>query len=325
MKECGYYNMFVGKWHLGGPEVWPDKRGYDEVYGLSDFGNVSNYYAPFFRMRGADTTKKIAKNGDYITDFLTDKAVSMIENYDRDQPFMLSMHYYNVHSPNIGRKDLFDKYKAKGMTDIQANYAAQIEAVDESVGRIRKAIKDRGIEDNTIVIYFSDQGGLYSNYPLRGCKLIDDTMAEGGIRVPLAIYYPGVTKKGSVCQTPVQALDFFPTFMEIATGKKYKNKELDGESIMPLLKGKKMKERNLYFFRAYNTDQYAAIINGDWKLIKYHSGKYQLYNLRDDISETTDLQNVYPERFEKMKKDLRNWETNVVPEYENDYRKRINY
>ena len=110
----------------------------------------------------------------------------MIENYDRDQPFMLSMHYYNVHSPNIGRKDLFDKYKAKGMTDIQANYAAQIEAVDESVGRIRKAIKDRGIEDNTIVIYFSDQGGLYSNYPLRGCKLIDDTMAEGGIRVPLA-------------------------------------------------------------------------------------------------------------------------------------------
>ena len=116
-----------------------------------------------------------------------------------------------------------------------------------------------------------------------------------------------------------------PTFMEIATGKKYKNKELDGESIMPLLKGKKMKERNLYFFRAYNTDQYAAIINGDWKLIKYHSGKYQLYNLRDDISETTDLQNVYPERFEKMKKDLRNWETNVVPEYENDYRKRINY
>lgn len=106
---------------------------------------------------------------------------------------------------------------------------------------------------------------------------------------------------------------------------KYKNKELDGESIMPLLKGKKMKERNLYFFRAYNTDQYAAIINGDWKLIKYHSGKYQLYNLRDDISETTDLQNVYPERFEKMKKDLRNWETNVVPEYENDYRKRINY
>ena len=150
-------------------------------------------------------------------------------------------------------------------------------------------------------------------------------MAEGGIRVPLAIYYPGVTEKGSVCTTPVQALDFFPTFMEIATGKKYKNKKLDGESIMPLLHGKKMKERNLYFFRAYNTDQYAAIINGDWKLIKYHSGKYQLYNLHNDISETTDLKNVYPERFEKMKKDLRNWEENVVPEYENDYRKRINY
>lgn len=326
MKECGYYNMFVGKWHLGGPEFWPDKRGYDEVYGLSDFGNVSNYYAPFFRYRkGADTTKEISNKGDYITDFLTDKAVNMIENYDCNQPFLLSMHYYNVHSPNIGRKDLFAKYKAKGMTDIQANYAAQIEAVDESVGRIRKAIKDRGIEDNTIVIYFSDQGGLYSNYPLRGCKLIEDTMAEGGIRVPLAIYYPGVTERGSVCTTPVQALDFFPTFMEIATGKKYKNKELDGESIMPLLHGKKMKERNLYFFRAYNTDQYAAIINGDWKLIKYHSGKYQLYNLHNDISETTDLKNVYPERFEKMKKDLRNWEENVVPEYENDYRKRINY
>ncbi len=129
-------------------------------------------------------------------------------------------------------------------------------------------------------------------------------MAEGGIRVPLAIYYPGVTKKVVFAKPQCRLLDFFPTFMEIATGKKYKNKELDGESIMPLLKGKKMKERNLYLFRAYNTDQYAAIINGDWKLIKYHSGKYQLYNLRDDISETTDLQNVYPERFEKMKKKI---------------------
>ncbi|MFR9587746.1 MAG: sulfatase/phosphatase domain-containing protein, partial [Rikenellaceae bacterium] len=165
-------------------------------------------------------------------------------------------------------------------------------------------------------------GGLFNNYPLRGCKLIDDTLAEGGIRVPLLIHYPGLTDGGATCQTPVSAIDFYPTFVEIATGKKCKDEQIQGVSILPLLKGKTIKDRNIYMWRSYH-DQYAALICGDWKIIKWFTGKYQMYNLRSDIGETTDLQNVETKRFEKMKKELWAWEQEAIPAYEDDYRDRI--
>ncbi|MFR9582288.1 MAG: sulfatase [Rikenellaceae bacterium] len=322
LHDYGYYNMFVGKWHLGGPEYWPQHQGFDEVYGLSDYGNVSNYYAPFFRFPKGDDTTKGAKKGSLMSDYLTDKAVDMIENYKGDKPFMMSLFYYNVHTPNIGRKDLVEKYMKQGMSLRDANYAAQVKVVDLSVGEVRKALEKKGIADNTIIIYFSDQGGPFSNYPLRGCKLIDDTLAEGGIRVPLIINYPGVTQAGSTCTTPVSAIDFYPTLIEVASGKKCTDKQTQGVSILPLLNGKDIKPRNIYFWRSYH-DQYAALINGDWKIIKWYTGKYQMYNLRSDIGETTDLQNVEPKRFEQMKKDLWAWEQEAIPSYKDDYRKRI--
>ncbi|MFI3305521.1 MAG: sulfatase [Rikenellaceae bacterium] len=324
LREVGYYNMFVGKWHLGERDYWADKQGFDEVFGLSDYGNVSNYYAPFFRFpKGDDTTKEVEK-GTLMSDYLTDKAVEMIESYDREQPFQLSMFYYNVHTPNIGRKDLVAKYIKEGMSKRDANYAAQVAVVDMSVGSIREALERKGIADDTVVVFFSDQGGPFSNYPLRGCKLIDDTLAEGGIRVPLAIYYPGVTEASSVCNTPVSAIDLYPTFLEIATGKGCKDPQIQGQSILPLLEGRDIKGRNLYFWRSYH-DQYAAMISGDWKIIKWFSGRYQMYNLRSDIGETTDLQNVEPKRFERMKRELWAWEQEAVPSYEGDYRERIKH
>ncbi len=324
LREYGYYNMFVGKWHLGGPEYWPQHQGFDEVYGLSDYGNVSNYYAPFFRYPKGDDTTKDAPKETLMSDYLTDKAVDMIENYDGEKPFMMSLFYYNVHTPNIGRKDLVAKYQKQGMSLRDANYAAQVAVVDISVGEVRKALEEKGIADNTIIIYFSDQGGPFSNYPLRGCKLIDDTMAEGGIRVPLIISYPGVTKAGSSCETPVSALDFYPTLIEIASGQKCVDKQIQGVSLLPILKGGDIKSRNLYFWRSYH-DQYAALINGDWKIIKWYTGKYQMYNLRSDIGETTDIQNIYPKRFEQMKRDLWRWEQEAIPPYDDDYRSRINH
>ncbi len=324
LQEAGYYNMFVGKWHMGGPEFWPNNQGYDECFGLSDYGNVSDYYAPFFEYPAGEDTTEGAPKGELMSDYLTDKAVDMIESYDGEKPFQLSMFYYNVHTPNIGRKDLVEKYMKEGMSRLDANYAAQVAVVDMSVGDIRKALEEKGIADNTIVIYFSDQGGPFSNYPLRGCKLIDDTLAEGGIRVPLSIYYPGVTKAGSRCDTPVSAIDFYPTFVEIATGKRCKDEQIQGVSLMPLLKGGKLQDRDLHFWRSYH-DQYAALMRGDWKIIKWFSGKYQMYNLRTDIGETTDLQNVEPKRFESMKKALWEWEQEAIPTYEGDYRDRIQH
>ncbi|MFI3286635.1 MAG: sulfatase [Rikenellaceae bacterium] len=322
LKELGYYNMFVGKWHMGGEEYWPQNQGFDECFGLSDFGNVSSYYAPFFRYPAGDDTTTAVPEGALMSDYLTDAAVDMIENYDGDKPFQMSMFYYNVHTPNEGRRDLVERYMKEGMSRLDANYAAQVAVVDMSVGEIRQAIEDKGIADNTIVIFFSDQGGPFSNYPLRGCKLIDDTLAEGGIRVPLLIHYPGVTKGGEVCDTPVSAIDFFPTFIEIASGKKCKDKQTQGVSLLPLINGKDIKERNLHFWRSYH-DQYAAMICGDWKIIKRFSGSYQMFNLRTDIGETTDIQNIEPERFEKMKAELWAWEKETIPAYEGDYRDRL--
>lgn len=322
LREYGYYNMFVGKWHLGGEDYWPNHQGFDECFGLSDYGNVSNYYAPFFNYPKGDDTTQDAPKDELMSDYLTHKAVDMIKSYDGDKPFQLSMFYYNVHTPNIGRRDLVEKYMKQGMSRHDANYAAQVAVVDMSVGDIRKALEEKGIADNTIVIFFSDQGGPFNNYPLRGCKLIDDTFAEGGMRVPLLIHYPGLTDEATTCDTPVSAIDFFPTFIEIASGKKCKDKQIQGTSLLPLLKGGKLKPRNLYFWRSYH-DQYAALINGDWKIIKWYTGKYQMYNLRTDIGETTDLQNIEPERFEKMKKELWAWEQEAIAPYENDYRDRI--
>ncbi len=322
LQELGYYNMFVGKWHMGDTDYWADQQGFDQCFGLSDYGNVSSYYAPFFRFPNGDNTTKDAPKGTLMSDYLTDRAVEMIESYDGEKPFQLSMFYYNVHTPNQGKKELVAMYKKRGMAERDANYAAQVAVVDNSVGRIRKALEEKGIAKNTVVVFFSDQGGPFNNYPLRGCKLIDDTMAEGGIRVPLLVYYPGVTKANSNCDTPVSAIDLYPTFVEIASGKECKDKQIQGTSLLPLLKGKKMQERNLYFWRSYH-DQYAALICGDWKIIKWYSGKYQMYNLRTDVGETTDVQQVETKRFEQMKKDLWQWEQQTIPTYEDDYRERI--
>lgn len=323
LREQGYYNMFVGKWHLGGEEFWPEHQGFDYSYGVSEFGNVSSYYAPFFKFpKGADSTKATAKKGEFMTEYLTNKTVELIEGYDKEQPFLLSMSYYNVHTPNKGRVDLVARYKAKGLSDIDAQYAAQVTVVDESVGQIVAALEKSGQMDNTVIIYFSDQGGYFSNAPLRGRKDIKDTLAEGGIRVPLMIYYPGLTEKGAKCETPVQAIDIFPTMVEIASGKKCAEKQVNGVSLMPILKGGDIKKRDLHFFRAYH-EQYAALIRGDWKIIKWIGAeKFQMYNLKYDIGETTDLQNVEPKLFESMKKALREWEMEAVPTYEQDYRER---
>lgn len=225
---------------------------------------------------------------------------------------MLSLWYYNVHGPHIGRKDWVEKYKALGMDDRYAEYHGMVSAMDESVGRVRKALEEKDISDNTIILFTSDQGGFFTNAPLSGGK-IGNTLGEGGARVPLIMHYPGVTKAGSSNSTPVQTLDLFPTLVEIASGKPCSDTQINGKSLMPLVNGKSMEARNLYFFRSYE-DQYAAVIKGDWKLVKYHSGKFELFNVKDDISEQNNLIDVKHDIADKLKKEISEWEQEVVPE-----------
>ncbi|MEQ9289090.1 MAG: sulfatase [Cyclobacteriaceae bacterium] len=311
LRELGYYNMFMGKWHLGSEKYFPTEQGFDDFYGTGHHGHPGSYYAPFFK-EGNPLPQ--FTDDQYLTDVLTDEAEKFIGTYERDQPFMLSLWYYNVHGPHIGRKDWLDKYRKEGLEGKDAEYAAMVSAMDESVGRVRKALEDKGISDNTVLILLSDQGGYFSNAPLSGGKRGGNTLGEGGARVPLIIRYPGVTQPGAITDVPVQSLDIFPTLMEIASGKKYVNKEINGTSLMPLLKGGTLENRHLYFFRSYE-DQYAAIMSGDWKLIRYHSGKYELFNVARDISETQNQIGKGLKEEAKLKKALIKWEAEAVPVY----------
>lgn len=310
LKEYGYYNLFIGKWHLGHEPYHPIHQGFDEQYGTSNFGHPKSYYYPF--LKEPNPLKDEAKPGDYLTDVLTNKAVKFIKDYDKDQPFMLSFWYYNVHGPHIGRKDLIQRYKDLGWEDRYANYGAMVTAMDESVGRIRQALEEKGIAENTVIIFTSDQGGYFTNYPLRGKKNGGNTLGEGGARVPFILYYPGFTKAGTECKVPIQTIDVYPTLVEIASGKPCPDNWIQGRSLLPLVRGEEWPDRDLFFFRSYE-DQYAAIISGEWKLIKYHKGQPQLYNLEKDMSEVNNLVYVRPSIVSKLMKKLEQWEAEAVP------------
>ncbi len=307
LKEYGYYNMFIGKWHLGHEPYHPIHQGFDAQYGTSNAGHPNSYYPPFFKH--SEVLKNVKE--EYLTDHLTNNAVDFLANYDKTAPFMLSFWYYNVHSPFVGHKELVQKYKDQGLEPKLAQYAAMVEAMDNSVGKVRKAIADKGIADNTIILLISDQGGAFSNAPLSGGKKGGNTLGEGGARVPFIIKYPGVTKPNTVTNTPIQTIDVFPTLMEIASGKEKCNKDIQGKSLMPILEGGDLKDRNLFFFRSYE-DQYAAVMNGDWKLIKYHSGLYKLFNVSVDEGEQKDLIKVELKKAKQLKKALQKWEKEAI-------------
>ncbi len=309
LREVGYYNYFIGKWHLGFEPYLPVHQGWDAQYGTGEQGHPKHYIAPFF---GQGNPLPQFTHQEYLTDVLTDEAVHFLTTSDSKQPFMLNLSYYTVHGPHQGRPDLVARYKKEGLTGAYAQFAAMVTALDESVGRIREALEKAGLADNTIIIFTSDQGGAFSNAPLRGGKMGGDTLAEGGSRVPLIIYDPMMNLAGQTCDTPVMTYDLYPTIMELAEKAPCHDKQIDGVSLIPLLKGQSIAKRDLFMIRSYE-DQNDAIIDGAWKLIKYRSGKLQLYNVVDDISETKNLIDQYPDKKASMLKRLERWEREAIP------------
>ncbi|GJM64290.1 sulfatase [Persicobacter diffluens] len=308
LKELGYFNQFIGKWHLGKEEFYPTQQGFDALYGTTDFGHPKNYYPPYFKEPNPLSN---VEEDEYLTDELTNATVDFIKNYDESKPFMLTYWYYSVHGPFIGRKDKVQYYKEKGLEGKYAQYAAMVSCVDESVGKIRQALTEKGIAENTIIMLISDQGGPFDNAPLRGGKMGGYTLCEGGARVPFIVYYPGITQAGSESSTPVQSLDIYPTLIEIASGKTCEDQWIQGKSLLPLLKNEAFEERQLYFFRSYE-DQYCAVMEGDWKLIKYHSGLYELYHLKEDIGESNNLYESESEKAKYLTESLNRWEKEVM-------------
>jgi arylsulfatase A-like enzyme len=345
LKQNGYSTMISGKWHLGeASEYWPENQGFDINKGGFSKGspvkdNVSNgYFSPYGNPRLED-----GPIGEYLTDRQTDEAIKFIKD-NKKKPFFVYLSYYAVHNPMQGkekqieyfnhRADSMDLSKQEPFTRkkdwiipsmsnnykeriIQSNpvYAAMIYSVDENIGKLLKELDDLKIDDNTIIIFTSDNGGLSTsegsptcNTPLRGGK---GWLYEGGIRVPLIIKMPGKGKAGSVDNTPVSSIDYFSTIIEM-TGSVNGIVKTDGVSILSVLTNNKMKERPLFWHYPHYSNQGvepgSAVRLGNFKLIdNFERERQELYDLEKDISESNDISSSNPEKTKELYDLLKDW------------------
>jgi arylsulfatase A-like enzyme len=324
LQPLGYASASIGKWHLGGSCFSPELHGFDLNVGGSERGSPPSYFFPYrnpsFRLPGLEQ----GREGEYLTDRLTDEAEKFITAH-RDRPFFLYLAHYAVHIPLQAKKGLVAKYEAKARArpdDPRNNpvYAAMVESADDSVGRLLKKLEALGIADRTVVVLFSDNGGLSvregphtpatSNAPLRAGK---GYLYEGGIREPLLVRWPGVVKPGRVCDVPVCSVDFFPTFLEVAGGRVDPRQNVDGVSLVPLLRQAGSPKRDaLYWHYPHYSNQggkpAGAVRRGNFKLIEfYEDGRLELYDLEADPGERHNLAVQMPGKAKELHRALRGW------------------
>jgi arylsulfatase A len=380
LKAKGYSTTIFGKWHLGREPSTPLKHGFD-IHIPNVPSNWRTFHGPFGMKNLA------SKEGDYLTDRLTDEAVNWLDD-QKDKPFFLYMSHFAVHDPIQGRKDLVEKYSRKlkespptdspdfileGNPDSPDNpskeelarlintpefsqhkvhprgtikvkqkqdnvqFAAMVEGVDQSLGRIVAKLSELGIEDDTIVIFFSDNGGMSamnvgnpkrvvddkdvdiacstSNLPLRGAK---GWLYEGGIREPLIVKWPGHGQSGTTCDVPVISTDFYPTILEMAGLPPMPEQHSDGVSIASLVIGAETLNREAIYWHFPHYSNHGmqspggAVRAGDYKLLEYfENGSVQLFNLRRDIGEQNDLSQAEPQKAAQLTAMLRAWRTRV--------------
>jgi arylsulfatase A len=262
------------------------------------------------------------KPGEYLTDRLTDEAIKFIRD-NRARPFFLYFPHYGVHAPLEAKPELIAKYEKIPVAQRQGKpaYAAMIESVDQSVGRVLDTLKELRLEQNTLVIFTSDNGGFEnatSNAPLRANK---GAYYEGGIRVPLIIKWPGVTKPGQVRAEPVISTDFYPTCLAAAGQPLRPHQHVDGLNLQHLLANGASLGRTALFWHYphYNEHLFSVpssvIRKGTWKLIEtFDPEAIELYNLADDLSETNNLAAVKPELVKELHRELDAWRREVGAE-----------
>ncbi|HPA47829.1 MAG TPA: sulfatase [bacterium] len=333
-KQAGYQTAHVGKWHLGDATHYPETQGFDVNIGGTLWGAPNTYFYPY---KGSDYYREsryvphleFGEPGEYLTDRLTSEALNLMEKM-HNGPFFLNLAYHTVHTPIEGKPELVEYYKQKikeGMRHQHPGYAAMVRSLDENVGRVLAKLDALGIADNTVVILFSDNGGYINkkdgipvtdNSPLRSGK---GCLYEGGIREPLMIRWPGVTRPESVCQEPVCSIDFYPTLLEITglSGDPKHNRDVDGTSLVPVLRdpNSSLNRETLcwhyphyYFFP--ETGPVGAIRQGDWKLVEhFEDGKLELFNLKDDLQEQNDLADRLPSKATSLHKALVKWREDV--------------
>jgi len=336
MKMAGYTTGYFGKWHLGHqPEHLPGAQGYD------DWRVSRGIYYNLNSGEGLHPPDTTISDQRRLSEVLTDYSINFIER-NQDKPFFLFLAHFDVHVQLDADMKLIDKYLNKEKVEnypCNAIYAAMVEHLDRSVGRVLSALDDLHLSENTMVVFYSDNGGLVSrfdgiplitkdklhiyegtdlayiatsNAPLRNEK---GTVYEGGIREPLIIKWPEKIEPGSVSVSLITSVDFFPTFMEIAGAPMPAGRLVDGRSFMPQLRGQTDEgERSVFWhYPVYHHDVPAgAIRKGIWKLIEFFDdGRLELYNLKEDINEQYDLANERPDKVMELHEELRAWRISV--------------
>lgn len=350
--EADYQRWHVGKWHLGGDGHLPHQAGFEVNIGGCHMGSPgkAGYFAPW---KIPPLMEAATPDDTYLSDYLTDRAVELIEERDCERPFFLNMWYYLVHTPIEAPTELVRKYEQKarelGLEQeqnfstgdffpcehkkeqrirrrlIQSDpvYAAMVEKLDESVGRILQSLKESGEEDNTIIIFSSDNGGLATaeSSPTTNAPLAEGKgwMYEGGVREPLIISWPGRIEAGSSCSIPVSSPDFYPTLLEAAGLPARPEQHCDGISFLPLFTdpgatgiAAHLKERPLFWHYPHYGNQGgtpgSVIRRGDWKLLHFFEDDgIELYNLIDDLGEEKDLAADNAQKAAELRGELAAW------------------
>jgi arylsulfatase A-like enzyme len=321
LKDAGYRTGHFGKWHLGHEPYDPFHQGFDvDVPHWPGPGPAGSYVAPWkFPARMSFT----GKPGEHIEDRMASEAVKFIRE-NKDRPFFLNYWCFSVHAPHDAKKELIEKYRAKAdprNPQRHPVYGAMVESMDDAVGRLLTALDELGLADNTIIVFFSDNGGVHwpsnqvypdipvtSNAPLRGGKA---TIYEGGTREPCLVVWPGRVEPGSKSDAIIQTIDFYPTILEMTGLKPKDGQKYDGISIVPALMQKPLGRNAIFCFFPHNpavAEHGPAVYvrKADWKLIRFfHDGpsfahRYELYHLRDDIGEANSLADRMPDKVKEL-------------------------
>lgn len=339
-KESGYVTFFAGKWHLGESDAfYPDRQGFDINIGGNKTGHpAGGYFAPYHNPQLVD-----GEAGEYLTDRLTDETIKFIRK-NKEHPFFAFVSFYTVHLPLQGKPEKVKKYETKfadmpyfeegfhkvGKTYFKQSgnmphYAAMVESLDENVGRLLRELKAENLLENTLVVFTSDNGGMATsdqpstipttNLPLRAGK---GYLYEGGIRVPLIFSWVGQISAGSSSDFPTSGTDLYPTLLAMTGLPPALAQHPDGLSLEPLIHGKELNERPLFWHYPHYSGGLGgrpsgAVRLGDFKLIEFfEEGTLELYNLKEDVHEAHNLAASNPEKVKELKGLMDTWRRDVA-------------
>lgn len=312
----GYQSAYVGKWHLGDEAWYPEGQGYAENKGGCDYGQPPSFFDPYNNPKHKHETIRNGiynlpgrKPGEYLSHREGDETEALIRQW-KDQPFFIQLAHYAVHTPIQALPEVAAKYEdTPGETQQNTKYAAMVESVDDAMGQILSTLEELDLDDRTLIIFTSDNGGLdrnsnpTDNAPLRSGK---GYAYEGGIRVPFLVRWPGVIPAGKVSDTPVCSIDLFPTILEAAGVPLPSDRPIDGLSLMNHLKsgGETALDRDSLYWHfphyRHAPGPYSIVRKGDEKLIKFWEGPMELYDLNQDLGESENLAESKLERVEEL-------------------------